>query len=57
MNRCKPEQLDTKEHGKMLNIVLKLVEGRVPDRKEKEWKSWREKKGHQDRMQEVERGI
>ena len=27
MNRCKPENKDTKEHGNMLKILLKLKEG------------------------------
>ena len=37
MNRCKPGKMVTKEHGELLKIILKLEEGRVPDRKEKGW--------------------
>ena len=32
-NRCKPEQLGTKEHGKTLERILKQEKGEVPDRK------------------------
>ena len=37
MNRCRPEKMDTKEYGKMLNRIVILEEGRVPERKEKGW--------------------
>ena len=49
-SRCKPEEMDTKEYGKMLTIIFTLEEGRVPDRKEKRWKVEGEKRrGHQER--------
>ena len=35
MNRCGPEQKDTKEQGQMFKRVLKLQRGEVPDRKVK----------------------
>ena len=38
MNRCKPEEKGTKEHRKMLKIILKLEKGEVPDKSGKEWK-------------------
>ena len=38
MNHCRPEKTDTKEHGKMLKILLKLEEGRVPHGNAKGWK-------------------
>ena len=34
MNCCKPEQVDTKEYGKMLKRIQVLEDGRVPRRRE-----------------------
>ena len=50
MNRCKPEKLVTKDHSENVEKILKLEEREVPDRR-------RERKGHQERLQEVERGT
>ena len=38
LNRCRSEKKDTKKCCKMLKIILKLEEGRVPDRNAKGWK-------------------
>ena len=34
MNRCKPEQVGTKEHGKMLKRIQVLEDGRVLPRRQ-----------------------
>ena len=38
MNCCRPEQLGTKEHGKMLKRVRFLEEGRIPAKEARNWK-------------------
>ena len=38
MNRCRLQCQDTKEYAKMLKIMLKFEEGRVPDRNPKGWR-------------------
>ena len=38
MNCCKPEQVGTKEHGKMLKRIQILEDGRVPGQEAKNWK-------------------
>ena len=37
MNCCKPEQVGTKEHGKMLKRIQILEDGRVPAKEAKNW--------------------
>ena len=37
-NCCKPEQMGTKEHGKMLKRIHVLKDGRVPAKEAKNWK-------------------
>ena len=37
MSRCRPEKMDTRGYGKMLKRIVKLEEGRVPDRNAKGW--------------------
>ena len=37
-NCCKPEQMGTKEFGKMMKIIQILEEGRVPAKETKNWK-------------------
>ena len=44
MNCCKPEQVGTKEHGKMLKRIQVLEDGRVPAKKARDWKIERQKK-------------
>ena len=44
MNRCRPEKKDTDEYGNTLKIILKLEEGRVPDRNAKGWEVEGEKR-------------
>ena len=44
MNCCRPEQMDTKEFGKMENIIQILEEGRVPAQEAKNWRIEGEKK-------------
>ena len=44
MNHRRPEKKDTKEHGQMLKIILKVEEGEVPDRNAKGWKVEGEKR-------------
>ena len=38
MNCCKPEQVGTKEHGKMLKRIQILKDGRVPAKQANDWK-------------------
>ena len=38
MNRCRSEKKDTHEYWKMWKIILKIEEGRVPNRNAKGWK-------------------
>ena len=38
MDGCKPEQVGTKEHGKMLKRIQILEDGRVPAKEAKSWK-------------------
>ena len=38
MNSCKPEQVGTKEHGKMLKLIQVLEDGRVPAKEARNWK-------------------
>ena len=56
-SRCKPEEMDTKEYGKMLTIIFTLEEGRVPDRKEKRWNVEGEKKKGSPGERETERPM
>ena len=37
MNSCMPEQVSTKEHGKMLKRIQILEDGRVPATESKNW--------------------
>ena len=55
MNRCRREKKDSKEYGgTMLNIITQL-EGEVPDRSAKGWKSRRGKnKSHKENVHEAE---
>ena len=55
---CRPEKKDTKENGKMLKRILKLEEGRVPDRSANGWRvEGNKKKTHRKRVQEAHGGI
>ena len=38
MNRCRPEQVGAKEHGKMVKRIQILEEGRVPAKEARNWK-------------------
>ena len=38
MNCCRPEQMDTKEYGKMLKRLQVLEDGRVPAKEARDWK-------------------
>ena len=38
MNSCKPEQVGTKKHGKMLKRIQILEDGRVPAEEATNWK-------------------
>ena len=38
LNCCRPEQVVTKEHGKMLKLIQILEDGRVPAKEAKDWK-------------------
>ena len=38
MNCCKPQQVGTKEHGKMLKRIQILEDGRVPAKEAPKWK-------------------
>ena len=38
MNCCKPEQVGTKEYGKMLKRTRVLEDGRIPAREARNWK-------------------
>ena len=51
MNRCRPERIDMNEYGEMLKLILKIKEGRVPDKNARRWK--REKqKSHEESVQD-----
>ena len=41
---CKPEQVGTKEHGKMLKRIQVLEDGRVPAKEARDWKIVGQKK-------------
>ena len=53
MNCCKPDQMDAREHGKMLKRIQVLEEGRVPDKEAKNWKIEEPKEGLQEKNSEV----
>ena len=38
LNCCRPEQVSTKEYGKMLKRIQILEDGRVPAKEAKDWK-------------------
>ena len=38
LNCCRPEQVGTKEHSKMLKRIQVLEDGRVPAKEAKDWK-------------------
>ena len=38
MNCCKPEQVGTKEYGKMFERIQVLEDGRVPVKEARNWK-------------------
>ena len=44
MNCCKPEQVGTKEYGKMLKRIQVLEDGRVPTKEARNWKLEGQKK-------------
>ena len=44
VNCCRPEQMGTKEFGKMMNRIQSLEEGRVPVTEAKNWRIDGEKK-------------
>ena len=44
VNCCRPEQMGTKEFGKMMKRIQTLEEGRVPDKEAKNWRIEEEKK-------------
>ena len=44
MNCCRPEQVGTKEHGKMLKRIQILEGGRVPAKEAKNWRIEGEKR-------------
>ena len=44
VNCCEPEQVDTKEFGKMVKIIQTLDKGKVPAKEAKNWRIGREKK-------------
>ena len=44
MNCCRPEQMGTKEFGKIVNRIQILEEGRVPEKEAKNWRIEGEKK-------------
>ena len=43
-NCCRPEQMDTKEFGKMVKRIQILEEGRVPAKEAKNWRIEGQKK-------------
>ena len=44
MNCCKPEQVDTKEHGNMLKRIQVPEDSRVLAKKARDWKIERQKR-------------
>ena len=52
MNCCKPEQVGTKEHGKMLKRIQILEDGRVPAKEATNWKIEGQKRRIGDNVRE-----
>ena len=50
MNCCRPEQMGTKENGKMLKIIQTLEEGRDPAKEGKNWRIEVKKKKEYQRL-------
>ena len=57
MNRCSPEEVDTKEHGKMVKRILTVEKGRVPDTNARGLRVGGEKKSHKKRVQKAVGGV
>ena len=54
MNCCRPEPVDTKEHGQMLKTIQVLEDGRVPAKEAKSWKiDGQKKENHKKRVSEA----
>ena len=54
MNCCKPQQVGTKEHGKMLKRIQVLEDGRVPAKEATKWEIERQKRvNHEKRVQKL----
>ena len=49
MNCCNPEQVNIKEHGKMLKRTQVLEEGRIPTSEARNWNLKKEKKDYKAR--------
>ena len=61
MNCCKPEQVGTQEHGKMLKRIQVLEDGRVHEKEARNWKIEGQKrriagKEHKRLVNELEMG-
>ena len=58
MNQCKPEKVDAKEHGKMLERILVIEERKGSCEKCERIENCRAKRQtHQERMQRTAGGI
>ena len=54
MNRCKPEQVGTKEHGELLKRVQVLEDGRIPAKRARNLKTeGQREKDYKKRIQET----
>ena len=57
MNCCMPEQLGTKEYGKMLKRIQVLEDGRVLPKEQEIGRLWTKGKNHKIRISEVFRQV
>ena len=58
MNCCKPEQVGTKEHGKMLKRIQVFEDGRVPAKEARNWKiEGQKEKNHEKSIRGFETSL
>ena len=57
MNYCQPEQMGTKEYGKMLRRIQVLEDGRVPAKEARSWRIEGQKKNYEKRASEASKQV
>ena len=58
MNCCKPEQVRTKEYGKMLKRIQVLQDGRVPAKEASTWRiEGQKEKNYEKRASEASKQV